>query len=135
MTESLMVKLAEAKANELAEDVRREIISAAKNAKRWLEESQKTREEIAAEIKNEHDEENQYLKNELRYSVARLNSDKELEAWNRFVEKHEPCRLKRKIDGGKIPYITQYGTGIGICTKAHCQVCGESEDITDSEVW
>ena len=74
MTESLMVKLAEAKANELAEDVRREIISAAKNAKRWLEESQKTREEIAAEIKNEHDEENQYLKNELRYSVARLNS-------------------------------------------------------------
>ena len=101
----------------------------------WREVAHRSKEEVIREIRNEHDAENAELKDQLRFSVVTLSSEKELEAWNAFVEKHTPCRLTTKYAGGQIPYITQYGTGIGAVTKAHCQVCGAVEDISDYDVW
>ena len=95
----------------------------------------KTREEVAAEIKNQYAEENKLLKEKLRFSFGQFSSEKELNAWKTFVKKHESCRLQTKYDGGKMPYIIPHGTGIGQQVTAVCQVCGAQEDITDISVW
>lgn len=127
--------IAENDANKLANSVRNTILKYAQREGRALEKAHKRRDTIKAEIVNEYEAENRELRDQLRYSVAFLHSDKELEAYNAFCKKHESCRLTAKINGGKIPYVTQYGTGVGVCTTVHCQVCGESEDITDSTIW
>ena len=95
----------------------------------------KTREEVAAAIENQYAEENKLLKEQLRFSFGQFSSEKELNAWKTFVKKHESCRLQTKHDGGKMPYIIPYGTGIGQQVTAVCQVCGAREDITDTSVW
>ncbi|MBR3741730.1 MAG: hypothetical protein IKN04_14960 [Clostridia bacterium] len=94
-----------------------------------------TREEVAKEIANEYEEENQRIKKQLQFSVASLSSQNELDAYNAFVEKHAQCRCKRRIDEGKMPYVIQQCTGIGRCTTVYCQVCGASQDITDVSCW
>lgn len=100
-----------------------------------LIEASKTREEVIAEIQNAYAEENARLKEKLKFAFGFFSSEKELDAWRAFCKKHEECRCKYKIDGGKMPYIIPYGTGIGQCVTAVCQVCGEKEDITDMDVW
>lgn len=100
-----------------------------------LEKSAMTKEEVKAEVVNEYAEENAGLRRQLSLSVARLHSDKELEAYDRFVSEHDICRSELKINHGKMPYVIQIGTGIGTCTKVCCQVCGATEDITDVSVW
>ena len=104
-------------------------------AKEATERANKTREEVAQEIKNEWEAENRNLKERLRFSVASLSSEKELADYTAFVEAHEACRLKSKMDGAKMPYVKQFGTGVGCCTYVYCQVCGQRKDITDSSVW
>ena len=94
-----------------------------------LTEASKTREEVIAEIENAR------LKEKLKFAFGFFSSEKELDAWRAFCKKHEECRCKYKIDGGKMPYIIPYGTGIGQCVTAVCQVCGEKLDITDMDVW
>lgn len=103
-------------------------------AKELADRANKTREEVDQEIKNEFAEENARLKEQLRFSVATLSSEKELRAYNDFVDEHRTCRLT-KATGGKIPYVIQHGHGLGCCTTVFCQVCGASKDITDSSVW
>lgn len=97
--------------------------------------ARKTQEEVAAEVENQYAEENKLLKEKLQFSFGQFNSKKELNAWKTFIKKHESCRLQTKYDGGKMPYIIPYGTGIGQCVTAVCQVCGAREDITDTSVW
>lgn len=121
--------------DKLFEKLRRIVYQCIDDEKRWRDKTNRDKEIIMAEIRNEHDEENRTLKSILKYSVATLHSDLELERYKKFCERHEECRLKTKIDGGKMPYVVQYGTGIGVCTKVYCQACGKFEDITDSSVW
>lgn len=79
--------------------------------------------------------ENAELKKRLELSYGRFSSEKELKAFNAFVKKHTKCRLKHKINGGKMPYVIPYGTGIGQCVTVVCPVCGEKKEITDTSVW
>ena len=127
--------IASSKAEELSEEVRNTIMQYANSAESWRQLAKQNREDIEHEIINEHDKENAALKERLRFCVVELHSEKELEAYKAFCKKHEACRIDTKFNGGKMPYVMQFGSGIGICTKVVCQVCGEKQDITDSTVW
>ena len=131
----IFTRYTKAEVDKLFEKLRRIVYQCIDDEKRWRDKTNRDKEIIMAEIRNEHDEENRTLKSILKYSVATLHSDLELERYKKFCEQHEECRLKTKIDGGKMPYVVQYGTGIGVCTKVYCQACGKFEDITDSSVW
>ncbi len=122
-------------ADEIAGKVRSAIRSYAIRTHDALVKAYRDKQEIIREVKNEYEDENRELRQQLALSVATLASQRELESWYTFIDKHEACRLGNKYDGGKLPYITQFGTGIGMITKAHCQVCGAVEDITDESVW
>lgn len=101
----------------------------------WREVAHRSKEEVAREIQNEYSEENRRIRDELRFSIASLSSELELTRYNAFCKAHDPCRLRSRSDGGKMPYVIQVGTGVGVATKVFCQVCGASEDITDTSVW
>ena len=135
MNRERLDQIAEENARRLADAVHDRIIQSYERERDAIERAEKTRDEVKAELVNEFAEENAMLRDDLRLSVARLSSEKELDAYTQFVEKHSECRMRSIADGGKMPYVTQIGTGVGTCTKVHCQVCGESEDITDISVW
>jgi len=67
--------------------------------------------------------------------IVWVHTEKELESWNAFVEKHKACAPDISATHGKFPYVAQFGAGVGVITKAHCQYCGEIEDITDRTGW
>lgn len=94
----------------------------------------RTQEEVAADIENKFAGENARLNQQLKFSIASVSSEKELEDYNNFVNEHLVCR-QTKATGGALPIITQYATGIGMCTKIKCPVCLKEWDITDTSVW
>lgn len=104
------------------------------NMKEAKEKAAMTREEVAKEIKNEYAAENASLKQELKFAIASVSSEKELEDYNNFVNEHLVCR-KTKATGGSLPIITQYATGIGMCTTIKCPICLKELNITDTSVW
>ena len=128
-------KLALERAKELSDEVYKTIMDYFRREEYWRCEAAKSHDDIAAEIENGFEAENRMLKNRLRFSIVELNSDKELDAYNAFCEKHMKCRMDAKTNGGMMPYVTQYGTGIGVCTTVCCQICGEKENITDTTAW
>lgn len=69
----------------------------------------------------------------MRRHSLHIMSDKEMEANNRFVQKHyETCCC------GKAGITFEYGltgTGIGTAIYIRCTKCGEQEDITDFNNW
>lgn len=75
------------------------------------------------------------LKERLRLSYGQFSSQKELDAYNDFTNRHMHDRLLSKYNGGRAPYLIPTATGIGTILKVVCPICGESEDITDTEVW
>jgi hypothetical protein len=119
---------------ELVDSVRQTLCYYQDEAMRAREKASKTREEVARGIKNEYAKENRLLNQKLKFSIASVSSEKELNDYNAFVEKHLVCR-QTKATGGALPIISQYATGIGICTKLTCPVCGAEQDITDTSVW
>ena len=121
-------------ANELSKIVFDNINYYEQLANKANKKSNKTKEEVKQEVLNEYKAENESLKSQLRRSIVILDSDKGLEAYNAFVEKHEKCRMT-KATGGLIPYVMQQGHGFGCCTTVYCQVCDAHEDITDTTVW
>ena len=104
------------------------------NMKEAKEKAAMTREEVSKEIKNEYAAENELLKQQLKFSISSVASEKELKDYIDFVNTHLMCR-QTKATGGALPTISQYATGIGICTKLTCPVCGAEQDITDTSVW
>lgn len=122
-------------AKELSQAVLDAIAYHEQRAEEAIERANKTKEEVVQEIKNEWEEENKRLKEQLRFSVASLASEKELADYHSFVKAHEACRLTSKAAGAKMPYVKQFGVGIGCCTYVYCQVCGKHQDITDSSIW
>ena len=91
--------------------------------------ARKTREEVAADIKNEYEKENARLKEELRFSFGFLNSEKEVENWNNFIKEHEACRFWYKDISYKKPYIIPYETSLGRIFRAHCPICETTKTI------
>lgn len=75
------------------------------------------------------------LKERLSLCVTELASKKELNAYNAFVDEHQRCRSFSKHFQCQIPYVIQYGAGVGMISKVRCPICGEERDITDTEVW
>lgn len=95
-----------------------------------------TEEEVKNKITNKWDSENKQIKDSLRYCIAKVYSEKELEAYYKFADKHKHIGYyPSKYDGSKIPYIKQHGVGIGVITEVYCDICGKHEDITDTSVW
>ena len=80
-------------------------------------------------------EENKILRKRLKLSIVELANEKELNAYDRFMADHMKCRMISKINGGKVPYVTQEGVGVGYITKVHCPICNMMEDITDTGAW
>lgn len=71
-----------------------------------------------------------------KYCLCHL-SPKEYEAERAFIHKHyEECAapLKSKAKGNTYIYELT-GTGFGTCIKITCPICGQSEDITDTDSW
>lgn len=75
------------------------------------------------------------LQHKLSMSYGEFASQKEKDAYNDFEQRHMHQRLTMKIQGGKAPYLIPTNVGIGTELKVVCPICGESEDITDTEVW
>ena len=100
-----------------------------------LQEASKTKEQVKLEVTNSYEEENKQLKDTISRAVAVLNSEKELEDYNKFYEEHRQKCMNTKATSGKLPYVKQLAHGLGVITKVYCQVCGEYEDITDTSVW
>ena len=121
-------------ADDIAEKVRNTIGYLEAENDKLRKENKKTHEEVVAEIQNEFAKENYLLKEELKFSIAKVSSTKELEDYNLFVKEHIPCRSS-KATGGAMPIITQFATGIGTCTKLQCPVCLAEKDITDIDAW
>ena len=75
------------------------------------------------------------LQHKLAMSYGEFASQKERDAYIDFEQRHMHDRLTKKIQSGKIPYLIPTYVGVGTDLKVVCPICGESEDITDTEVW
>lgn len=80
-------------------------------------------------------EEMESLREQLQLSYGSFSSQKEKDRYRQFEQKHMHNRLESKANGGRAPYLIPNGTGIGTILKVVCPICGESEDITDTEAW
>lgn len=86
---------------------------------------------VYEQLRNEMDS----LREQLRLSYGSFSSQKEKDRYLQFEQRHMHMRAESKADGGRAPYLIPTGTGIGTVLKVVCPICGESEDITDTEVW
>ena len=127
--------IAENDASRLANEVYNVIKHYHDIAQRAIRKAERTEKQVRSDVTNEYAMENECLRRELKYSVACVHSDMELEAYNKFVEDHQKCQLNFKIDSGRMPYVVQVGTGVGVCTKVCCPICGAVTDITDMSIW
>ena len=104
-------------------------------AKTATERAERTKDEVRSEVMNEYARENAELHERLKLSFGSFNFSEEMQRYKRFCDKHASCRLISKINGGKIPYVKVYCTGIGSTYTVVCPVCGEEEDITYIDGW
>lgn len=86
-------------------------------------------------VKKDYEQQINNLEEQLKLSYGEFASQKELENYNNFVKKHMHDREISRYNGGRAPYIVPNYTGVGCVKKVVCQICGESEDITDTSVW
>lgn len=86
---------------------------------------------VYEQLRNEMDS----LREQLRLSYGSFSSQKEKDRYLQFEQRHMHNRAESKANGGRAPYPIPTGTGIGTTLKVVCPICGESEDITDTEVW
>ena len=99
------------------------------------EKAKLTLEEAKTQVANSYEEENKHLKERLKYSWGEFASEKEYSAYQDFVKRHMHLRETSKAQGGMQPYIIPYYHGLGCSKSVVCQICGQEEDITDTEVW
>ncbi len=86
-------------------------------------------------VRKDYEEQISDLNERLKLSYGEFASEKELEAYKDFTNRHMHNRAESKANGGLAPYIIPNYTGLGCIKKVVCQICGESEDITDTEAW
>ena len=130
-----MILLDKYNARDISNTVYEAITDAQNKAKALSEIANMTREEIKATAEQLKNKEIEQLKEHQKLVYGSFDYPQEMERWKAFCKEHEKCRLQYKIDGGKMPYIIPYGTGLGCCYTAVCQACGEKEDITYTEGW
>ena len=104
-------------------------------ANRAKDKAAKTKEEVAAEIHNEFEEENKSLRARLHFSYGNFHTEKELDKWKDFCERHKNCWDGSKISSGRAFYIKPYNTGFSTGYVAVCPHCGVEEDISDISWW
>lgn len=75
------------------------------------------------------------LQERLALSYGEFASQKEKEAYDNFNKKHMHERLLFKYNNGRIPYIIPTHVGIDTVLTVVCPICGETENITDTEAW
>lgn len=103
--------------------------------KRLHDENKKMRENAKAEVSKEFEHEINYLREKLRLSYGSFASQKELDAYNDFEQRHMHDRETSRYNGGRAPYLIPTGTGLGVIVHVKCPICGEEENITDDSVW
>ena len=86
-------------------------------------------------VREDYKDQIDYLNERLNLSYGEFASEKELQAYKDFTNRHMHNRAESKANGGLAPYIIPNYTGLGCIKKVVCQICGESEDITDTEAW
>lgn len=86
-------------------------------------------------VRKDYEDQIDYLNERLNLSYGEFASEKELQAYKDFTNRHMHNRAESKANGGLAPYIIPNYTGLGCIKKVVCQICGESEDITDTEAW
>lgn len=122
-------------ADELATAVTDTIHYYKEQYQRIAEENRKLKDDaygfVYEQLRNEMDS----LREQLRLSYGSFSSQKEKDRYLQFEKRHMHMRAESKADGGRRPYLIPTATGIGVILKVVCPICGESEDITDTEVW
>lgn len=72
----------------------------------------------------------------LRKNSLLIMSDKETAAYKAFIQKHYELHNGGKFRARGNTYQYELtGTGIGTVIKIKCPICGEQEDITDTDSW
>lgn len=102
---------------------------------RYMIQNKKLTEDAVKVVEKQYEDKINNLKERLSMSYGEFHSKKERSAYSDFVERHMHDRATSKANGGRVPYIIPIYTGIGCIKTVVCQICGESEDITDMEVW
>ena len=102
---------------------------------RYMIQNKKLTEDAVKVVEKQYEDKINNLKERLSMSYGEFDSKKERDAYSDFRQKHMHDRATSKANGGREPYIIPIYTGIGCIKKVVCQICGESEDITDMEVW
>lgn len=105
------------------------------NAQQANERANRTEDEVKQAIKQEYEDEINRLKHRLELSYGQFNSEQEKQAYYDFYKMHNNCRIAKKINLSRKPYIISIGNGIGIQYIVVCPICGASKDITDTEEW
>lgn len=86
-------------------------------------------------VDNELKQENERLRARLALSYGEFASQKEKDKYLNFEHKHLHDRLTSKYNGGRAPYLIPTGVGFGTSLIVKCPICGEEQDITDTEAW
>ena len=86
-------------------------------------------------VRKDYEKQIASLEEKLQLSYGEFSSQRELDAYNKFVNEHLIEREEHKCNGGRVPYVIPNHTGIGTIFKVKCPICGEEKDITDSEAW
>lgn len=122
-------------ANELATAVTDTIRYYREQYQRIAEENRKLKDDAYEFVYKQFQNKMDNLREQLRLSYGSFSSQKEKDRYLQFEKRHMHDRAESKANGGRRPYLIPTGTGIGVILKVVCPICGESEDITDTEVW
>lgn len=122
-------------ANELATAVTDTIRYYREQYQRIAEENRKLKDDAYEFVYEQFQNEINSLREQLRLSYGSFSSQKEKDRYLQFEKRHMHMRAESKAEGGRAPYLIPTATGIGVILKVVCPICGESEDITDTEVW
>ena len=86
-------------------------------------------------VRAEYEKQIKNLKDRLAMSYGEFASEKEKQAYWDFEKRHIHDRQTSRENSGKMPYLIPTGTGDGTILYVVCPICGEKENITDTEVW
>lgn len=122
-----------------AEELRDRVFNTVKYYEQQNEDLHKTNQRLIDDarviVKEEYKKRIEVLEERLRLSYGQFASQKELDAYNDFTNRHMHDRLISKYNGGRAPYLIPTAVGVGTHLKVVCPICGKFEDITDTEAW
>lgn len=120
---------------ELTELVHNTVKYYEEKVKELSEENKQLYEDAESIVRKNYEKRINNLKKQLSLSYGQFSSQKELDAYHDFENRHMHDRLTSLYNGGRAPYLIPTRTGIGTVLKVVCPICHESEDITDTGAW